>query len=206
MALPTWPLPTQSAGVPICCNAGQVSGHLWTLQVLHLRLQPGDQPKYRLWLIFPFPPTGRMGGPVDIQAAAETAAAALAELEVMSPPSSPRLRQTTFGATLDFIEALCDASSGLTSFAPVRQLGLAVQHSPVRCVPSRGPWHEQSGTRKPLLVGLLNSACLKLVPSWSKRPECSCPLVLAELHHKPAMRAGQASAPGCMQVGAPSTI
>lgn len=36
-----------------------------------------------------------------------------------SPPSSPRLRQTTFGATLDFIEALCDASSGLTSFAPV---------------------------------------------------------------------------------------
>ncbi len=37
----------------------------------------------------------------------------------MSPPSSPRLRQTTFGATLDFIEALCDASSGLTSFAPV---------------------------------------------------------------------------------------
>ncbi len=37
----------------------------------------------------------------------------------LSPPSSPRLRQTTFGATLDFIEALCDASSGLTSFAPV---------------------------------------------------------------------------------------
>ncbi len=39
-----------------------------------------------------------------------------------SPPSSPRLRQTTFGATLDFIEALCDASSGLTSFAPVGAL------------------------------------------------------------------------------------
>ena len=36
-----------------------------------------------------------------------------------SPPSSPRLRQTTFGATLDFIEALCDASSRLTSFPPV---------------------------------------------------------------------------------------
>ncbi|KAK9837506.1 hypothetical protein WJX81_007387 [Elliptochloris bilobata] len=36
----------------------------------------------------------------------------------LSPPSSPRLRQTTFGATLDFIEALCDASSGLTAFAP----------------------------------------------------------------------------------------
>ena len=39
-----------------------------------------------------------------------------------SPPSSPRLRQTTFGATLDFIEALCDASSRLTSFPPVRHL------------------------------------------------------------------------------------
>ncbi|KAL0039390.1 hypothetical protein WJX79_005779 [Trebouxia sp. C0005] len=39
------------------------------------------------------------------------------EPEVMSPPSSPRLRHSTFGATLDFIEALCDASSGLTAFA-----------------------------------------------------------------------------------------
>jgi len=39
----------------------------------------------------------------------------------LSPPSSPRLRQTTFGATLDFIEALCDASSGLTAFAPARR-------------------------------------------------------------------------------------
>ena len=66
---------------------------------------------------------------MDIQVAAEAAAAALAELEVMSPPSSPRLRQTTFGATLDFIEALCDASSGLTSFAPVRQPRLAVQQA-----------------------------------------------------------------------------
>jgi hypothetical protein len=33
-----------------------------------------------------------------------------------SPPNSPRRRQTTFGATLDFIEALCTASSGLTAF------------------------------------------------------------------------------------------
>lgn len=41
------------------------------------------------------------------------------EPEVMSPPSSPRLRHSTFGATLDFIEALCDASSGLTAFATV---------------------------------------------------------------------------------------
>ena len=39
------------------------------------------------------------------------------------PPSSPKLRQSTFGATLDFIEALCDASAGLTSFAPVRPSG-----------------------------------------------------------------------------------
>lgn len=38
--------------------------------------------------------------------------------EPMSPPSSPRLRQTTFGATLDFIEALCDCSANLTAFAP----------------------------------------------------------------------------------------
>ncbi|KAK9865441.1 hypothetical protein WJX84_000186 [Apatococcus fuscideae] len=37
--------------------------------------------------------------------------------EPTSPPSSPRLRQTTFGATLDFIEALCDASANLTAFA-----------------------------------------------------------------------------------------
>ena len=44
------------------------------------------------------------------------------EPEVMSPPSSPRLRHSTFGATLDFIEALCDASSGLTAFAAVSDL------------------------------------------------------------------------------------
>lgn len=48
---------------------------------------------------------------------------ALDNLDALSdPPSSPRLRQSTFGATLDFIEALCDASSGLTAFAPVRLL------------------------------------------------------------------------------------
>ncbi|GAB4820846.1 hypothetical protein N2152v2_007892 [Parachlorella kessleri] len=35
-----------------------------------------------------------------------------------SPPNSPRRRQTTFGATLDFIDALCTASSGLTAFQP----------------------------------------------------------------------------------------
>ncbi|KAL6768298.1 PIK3 [Auxenochlorella protothecoides x Auxenochlorella symbiontica] len=36
----------------------------------------------------------------------------------LSPPNSPRRRQTTFGATLDFIDALCTASSGLTAFPP----------------------------------------------------------------------------------------
>lgn len=36
---------------------------------------------------------------------------------VASPPSSPRQRQTTFGATLDFVEALSSASRPLTSFA-----------------------------------------------------------------------------------------
>ena len=35
-----------------------------------------------------------------------------------SPSSSPRKRETTFGATLDFVEALCAASSGLTVFQP----------------------------------------------------------------------------------------
>ena len=57
------------------------------------------------------------GGPAAGGGAACLHARESAEL---SPPSSPRLRQTTFGATLDFIEALCDASSGLTAFAPVR--------------------------------------------------------------------------------------
>ena len=35
-----------------------------------------------------------------------------------SPPNSPRRRETTFGATLDFVEALCTASSNLTVFQP----------------------------------------------------------------------------------------
>ncbi|KAL4457452.1 hypothetical protein ABPG75_012317 [Micractinium tetrahymenae] len=37
---------------------------------------------------------------------------------LLSPPSSPRRRQTTFGATLDFVETLCQASSSLTAFQP----------------------------------------------------------------------------------------
>ncbi len=53
-----------------------------------------------------------------------------------SPPSSPRLRQTTFGATLDFIEALCDASSRLTSFPPVRApySPFTLQPCPLDCI------------------------------------------------------------------------
>lgn len=35
---------------------------------------------------------------------------------LLSPPNSPRRRQTTFGATLDFVETLCQASSSLTAF------------------------------------------------------------------------------------------
>jgi hypothetical protein len=38
-------------------------------------------------------------------------------VDVPSPPSSPKRRETTFGATLDFVEALCCASSFLTSFS-----------------------------------------------------------------------------------------
>ena len=44
------------------------------------------------------------------------AAAAAAAPQLLSPPSSPRRRQTTFGATLDFVETLCQASSSLTAF------------------------------------------------------------------------------------------
>lgn len=38
--------------------------------------------------------------------------------EAQSPPNSPRRRETTFGATLDFVDALCTASSNLTVFQP----------------------------------------------------------------------------------------
>ncbi|KAK2076370.1 hypothetical protein QBZ16_000895 [Prototheca wickerhamii] len=47
----------------------------------------------------------------------------------LSPPNSPHRRQTTFGATLDFIDALCTASSGLTAF------------------PGRGPRIEQASRK-----------------------------------------------------------
>ncbi|PRW56340.1 phophatdylinositol 4-kinase [Chlorella sorokiniana] len=50
--------------------------------------------------------------------AAAAAAAAGAAAQLLSPPSSPRRRQTTFGATLDFVETLCQASSSLTAFQP----------------------------------------------------------------------------------------
>lgn len=36
--------------------------------------------------------------------------------QMFSPPNSPRRRQTTFGATLDFVETLCQASASLTAF------------------------------------------------------------------------------------------
>jgi hypothetical protein len=39
---------------------------------------------------------------------------------LFSPPNSPRRRQTTFGATLDFVETLCQASSSLTAFQRAR--------------------------------------------------------------------------------------
>lgn len=38
-------------------------------------------------------------------------------LTLVEAPSSPKRRETTFGATLDFVEALCSASSYLTSFS-----------------------------------------------------------------------------------------
>lgn len=41
---------------------------------------------------------------------------------LLSPPNSPRRRQTTFGATLDFVETLCQASSSLTAFQRARRV------------------------------------------------------------------------------------
>lgn len=41
------------------------------------------------------------------------------ETEPLPPPSSPRLRKTTFGATLDFVDALCNASSSLVHIPQV---------------------------------------------------------------------------------------
>ena len=69
---------------------------------------------------------GEGGVPGVVQQAEDTAAvaggkAATAgggggEPPLLSPPNSPRRRQTTFGATLDFVETLCQASSSLTAF------------------------------------------------------------------------------------------
>lgn len=54
------------------------------------------------------------------------------EDDMLSQPSSPRLRQTTFGATLTLMEWLCEASSELTQFTPVRSGVLFFQVTPVR--------------------------------------------------------------------------
>lgn len=61
-----------------------------------------------------------------------------------SGPMSPstRLRRDTFGATLDFIEALCDASSSLASFSQVR---ISVEHIRVE----HGVWKWQGRRHTP---------------------------------------------------------
>jgi len=62
---------------------------------------------------------GENGGPGVVQQTDELAAngssSAGAALP-LSPPNSPRRRQTTFGATLDLVETLCQASANLTAF------------------------------------------------------------------------------------------
>ncbi len=60
---------------------------------------------------------GENGGPGVVQRAEPTAGSfSPAASLLLSPPNSPRRRQTTFGATLDFVETLCQASSSLTAF------------------------------------------------------------------------------------------
>ena len=63
-----------------------------------------------------------------------SAAAAAAAAQLLSPPSSPRRRQTTFGATLDFVETLCQASSSLTAFQ--RERGRLVVLRCACCLPA----------------------------------------------------------------------
>ena len=84
-----------------------------------------------------------------------------------SPPSSPRLRQTTFGATLDFIEALCDASSRLTSFPPVSNShAVSCTGSPQllgRLEPTAGilsPGHAECSTHAPTSAGSTSQEAL----------------------------------------------
>ena len=57
---------------------------------------------------------------LQAQAQAQAQAAGQAAGQVFSPPNSPRRRQTTFGATLDFVETLCQASASLTAFQRAR--------------------------------------------------------------------------------------
>ena len=72
------------------------------------------------------------GGPGVVHSGGETPPGGASP--AFSPPSSPRRRQTTFGATLDFIEALCTASSGLTAFqGEVAGWQLAGRWNPSHC-------------------------------------------------------------------------
>ena len=87
----------------------------------------------------------------------------------MSPPSSPRLRHSTFGATLDFIEALCDASSGLTAFATVSLL-LYTRPGPPACIPVTSANEAQADClvlqatfRQTLPIAAVNSKAAQLV-------------------------------------------
>lgn len=62
---------------------------------------------------------GEGGGPGVVQQAESDVnggGVVVAAAQLFSPPNSPRRRQTTFGATLDFVETLCQASSSLTAF------------------------------------------------------------------------------------------
>ena len=95
-----------------------------------------------------------------------------------SPPNSPRLRQTTFGATLDFIEALCDASSRLTSFPPVN-----VPSWPLGVLPLSRWQRDLGGT--PLLPPILSG-----VSVLCNMPSC-CPSSKLPSHVlvRPALKA-----------------
>ena len=92
------PTPYKQMACTAAQSRSQASRHRIATSARHVRLSPAD---------------------VVRSAQAENSL----ERAFSEPPSSPRLRQSTFGATLDFIEALCDASAGLTAFAPVRLQG-----------------------------------------------------------------------------------
>lgn len=86
---------------------------------------------------------GENGGPGVVQQSEARAAAggsvSPAASLLLSPPNSPRRRQTTFGATLDFVETLCQASSSLTAF----QREPSAAEGCFRC----SPRHKSPGSR-----------------------------------------------------------